>query len=237
MLRKTIIVIVLFFLFITLLFTCTNAAGAAVERTLTDNGKTYTPPKQYANINFEEELGIKNTSLQDLGRIIDDGYKYCDALLLTRAAVILGYQEKQWNTESRQISANELLNRAVEIARYKKDKDALKSIIEAYNEQSLSVCNPDKAEKLQDFLDNIQDTTHNNSNKGTIIVYNNSRRDNLLLYINDIFVGIIPRNGIMRFKNIPAGRIILSANDRASLQWGPRKVFLGRDNIFHWKLY
>lgn len=222
---------------ITFFLIFTGVGYAAIERTLTDNGKIYTPSKHFSQINFEEELGVENTSLQDLGRIIDDGYKYCDAALLTRAAVILGYQEKQWNTRSRQISAEELLNRAVEIARYKNDKDALKSIMEAYNEQSLSVYNPEKAKELQDFLDKIPVTPNNNLNKGTIIVYNNSRKNNLLVYIDDIFVGQLPRNGIMRFRDISAGRITLSANDGDSLQWGPRKVFLGKDNIFHWKLY
>ena len=225
------------FAILTLFCILNSACYGAIERTLTDNGKIYTPQKQYANINFEEELGVENTSLQDLGKIIDDGYKYSDATLLARAAVILGYQEKQWNTGSRYISAEELLNKAVEIARYKKDKEALKSIIDAYNEQSLSVFSTEKARELQDYLDKISTTTNNTNNKGIIIVYNNSRKNNLLIYINDIFAGQLPRNGIMRFKDIPAGRITLSANDGDSLQWGPRKVFLGRDSVFHWKLY
>lgn len=214
-----------------------SAAYGAVERTLTDNSKTYTPPKQYANINFEEEMGIENTSLKDLGKIIDDGYIYSDASLLTRAAVILGYQEKQWNTKSRHISADELINKAVEIARYKKDSDALKSIMDAYNEQSLSIYNTDKAKEIQGFLDKISADSNNTVNKGTIIVYNNSRKDNLMIYINDIFAGRLPRNGIIKLKDIPTGRITLSANDGNSSQWGPRKVFLGKDNLFHWKLY
>ena len=213
-----------------------QAVKAAIERTLTDNGRSYTPQRQFARINFEEELGVENTSLQDLGKIIDDGFKYSDPSLLNRAAVILGYQEKQWNTSSRYISAIELENKAVEIACYKKDTDALKAIINAYDEQSLSFYNPEKAKELQDFTDKIT-ASNNRVNKGTIIVYNNTRRDNLFIYIDDIFAGKIPRNGIMKLKDVNAGRITLSANDDNSTQWGPRKVFLGKDNVFHWKLY
>lgn len=230
---------VIFYLFtIIMLFCCCfSFSYAAVERTLTDSGKAYNPPRQYADINFEKELGIENSSLTDLGKIIDNGYKYCDASLLTKGAVILGYQEKQWNTGSRFISADEILKRAWEIAGYRKDREALKSIIGAYNEQSLSVFNPDKAEEIREFSEKIDNNSNNNSNKGTVIVYNNTGKNNLLIYMDDIYIGQAPRNGILRFHNISAGRITLSANDGESLQWGPRKIFLGRDNIFHWKLY
>ena len=207
------------------------------ERTLTDNSKRYTPPVIYSNHNFENEMGIENPSLQDLGNIIDKGIKYSDAGLLAKAAIILGYEEKQWNVKSSLIKAEDLIKEAQKIAMFRKNKEVLKTIIDAYNEPSLSVYNPGAAVELQAFLDKTGSSRANTSNTGTIIVYNNSRKANILIYINDIYMGTVPKGGIRKLNNVSSGRISMRANDGFCLQWGPRRVFLGRNDVFHWKLY
>lgn len=216
-------------------FLITSAAFSRQETIITDSGKLFSP-RQYANINFQEEMGRDDPGLEDLGTTIDRGFIYCDVKALTQAAVILGYIEKEWGTKPASISTAQLLNKAEYIARFRRSPEEMRSVANAYNERSMAFNDPDKAMKLEQLANQYQ-ASPSGMQTAELVVYNQTRQNDIFIYVNQVYIGKVRPRARGYFRQIPAGKITLTANDGTQVEWGPRTVYLGRGDVFNWKLY
>ena len=206
------------------------------ERTITDRSKQYSPIT-YAKVDFVNRFNRTIPGLENLGETIDKALLYSDVKMLTEASALLGYCEKQWNVKSSRITAQDLMDNAENIANFRKSSDEIKAIINVYNERSISVYNPEKAEKYETMLKNLETHPAGKNQCGIVLVRNNTRKKNINVYVNNVYMGTVRANKSVKFKNIPIGRIELSANDGDNRKWGPRQVYLTRYVIFRWELY
>ncbi|MFP4496603.1 MAG: hypothetical protein ACLFQV_00195 [Vulcanimicrobiota bacterium] len=207
---------------------------ASGETIITERSSLY-QPRGFKDIDFVVEFGPLGLTLEELGENIDRCLLYSDVAGLVKVALELGIQEKRSGRRSVYITSTRLLKTAEHIAKTLPDKKGLDLIQTAYKNNRASFYNPEKASRLQKYIENF-DKQKKNYNS-TIIIVNNSLESSVLFYIDDIFRGEVQAGKQIVVTNIKPGKIKLEGTNAEDLKWGPRKTFVGKDQILHWKLY
>ncbi len=174
--------------------------------------------------------------LGNLGAEIDLGRRQGNVGSLVDAALLL-HKAELLTGRSGLISSTDLLQEATEMAYNQKDPEALARTYKIWSSSSKGPTDSIRAQETQDKIEKTRQERQEMMYKPRCkIIFQNRTGSPLTISLNERPLGTIPANESHEVADLLAGhQHILAHND--SLQWGPRRVFVGPGERFRWKLY
>lgn len=157
-------------------------------------------------IDFKAQLGSGTLALDQVGIMIDDGRKYGDVNSLVSASMILFMEEKATGKKA-QITANDLLKEAQDLAVKQKNVTALKTIAQVW-ENPLFGNNKSEAKNLSSTISSIESELASTRGPGAKVVdvkVENYTAYTIYVYIDGIYKGYINPGYYVVFTNIGKG--------------------------------
>ncbi len=176
-------------------------------------------------------------SIGRLGQTIDGGREQRDVNRLLQAVVILHQAESLVGRDSGLISSHDLLEEATQMAIDQRNLEALRQAERLWNDPVRAPSDPTEASKTHQELEELQqEQAFMQQKRRCRIVFHNQTDGPLDIHLNQKTVGTLAARSSREIGDILAGRQHLMASDER-LAWGPRRVFVGPGEIFHWRLY
>ena len=175
-----------------------------------------------------------------LGRIeqeVNFGQAQGDAGILLKAVKDLGQAEFISGDPFASASSDRLLEEATEIAWQQRDPEALRESLGLWASPVRSGRNRDKILETTDRLEQVEkERAEMLKKKRCSIVFHNRTGSPVKVFVNRKPAGTLAAGEKHVVGEILAGRQYLGAEDE-SLQWGPRKVYVGPGEVFNWRLF
>lgn len=196
--------------------------------------KTVVAPKQLLNI--PEPLRKLFPMIGKLEREVAFGQERGDAMALLGVVKDLA-QAERFAGLSTGSSADRLLEEATEIAWQQRDPQALKESLALWSSPDRSGQNRDKILETSERIEQVEkERSEMLTKKRCSIVFHNRTDNPVKVYVNRKPVGTLAAGERHVVGELLAGRQYLDASDQ-SLQWGPRKVYVGPGEVFNWRLF
>ncbi|MCA9791838.1 MAG: hypothetical protein KC910_08580 [Candidatus Eremiobacteraeota bacterium] len=175
--------------------------------------------------------------LGGLGGDIDQGRAHGDVDALLEAAVTLHQAELLLGRSSGVISAHDLLTEATQMAVDQRNLEGLRKAKSLWSDPVRGPNDPAQAQQAADELENLEKERRVMlAARRCQIIFHNQTDVDLTIRLNQDSLGIIKPNQVHVVKDVLAGNQHLMASD-SRLAWGPRRVFVGPGEVFHWRLF
>ncbi|MGE0488625.1 MAG: hypothetical protein AB7S38_05390 [Vulcanimicrobiota bacterium] len=175
--------------------------------------------------------------LGGLGGSIDQGRQQGDVDALLEAAVTLHQAERLLGRTSGLISARDLLQEATQMAIDQRNVEGLRKARGLWSDPVRGPNDPGQAQAAADELETLEKQRRVMlAARRCQIVFHNQTDDELTIRLNQDSLGVIKPRQAHVVKDVLAGNQHLMAFDRR-LAWGPRRVFVGPGEVFHWRLF
>lgn len=172
--------------------------------------------------------------LTNFGSELDQSRRQGDIEGLLRAADLLFQAERLTGQRSPFVSGRDVLEEATLTARNQRDPEALRRLLGQWER----VGDPRGEDLARGYLEEVEAerTDMTPRRRCRIIFHNRSGRSPVAVYLNGKPVGSLTAGSTREIDEVLAGNQHLEAYDEA-LTWGPRRVFVGPGEVFHWKLF
>jgi hypothetical protein len=133
--------------------------------------------------------------------------------------------------------SDKLLEEATEIAWQQRDPEALRQSLALWSSPVRAGRSRDKILETSERLEQVEDERSQMLTKKRcrIVLHNKTDRE-VEVFVNRKPVGTLAAGSRHEVGELLAGRQYLGAND-STLQWGPRKVYVGPGEVFNWRLF
>lgn len=176
-------------------------------------------------------------ALGKIEREVNFGQERGDAGILLKAVKELGQAEYFTGTTTASESSDRLLEEATELAWQQRDPEALRESLVLWSSPNRSGRNRDKILETTDRLEQVEKEREEMlQKKRCSIVFHNRTGSPVKVFVNRKPVGTLSAGEKHVVGELLAGRQYLGAEDE-SLQWGPRKVYVGPGEVFNWRLF
>lgn len=156
-------------------------------------------------VDFQAQLGMKMSALENLGNLIDNARKEGDANSLLSAAMIL-YVAENNSGKKAVITAESLLNEATELATLQKNAAAVQNAAKVWS-NALFANNSAKANELNDVIKSIEaESGERGSGAKVVDVRVNNYTDyTIYVYIDGVYKGYLYPDYYNVYYNIGTG--------------------------------
>lgn len=175
--------------------------------------------------------------LGNLGVEIDLGREQRDPNALMSAAILLHQAELLLDKRSRHLSAEQLMHEATEMAWRQKNPEALSRSVQIWSDPRMGPTNLQEEKSASDHLKEVrQERSEMMQRRRCRLIFHNKTDTALTIYLNEHPLGVVAARQSHEVPDVLAGRQYLQAT-HSRLSWGPRQVFVGPGEVFHWKLF
>ena len=172
-------------------------------------------------IESEVTYGLKNGNVSTLLGAVKD---------LSQAEYFTGIQGAGTNSDR-------LLEEATELAWEQRDPEGLRDALGLWSSPNRAGRNQEMILQTSDRLEQVEkERSEMLQKKRCRIIFHNRTDRNVQVFVNRKPVGTLAAGEKHVVGELLAGRQYLGAEDE-SLQWGPRKVYVGPGEVFNWRLF
>lgn len=134
-------------------------------------------------------------------------------------------------------ASDQLLKEATELAWQQRDPEALRRSLQLWSNPVRAGRSQDEIQETSERLEEVERERKEMLTKprARVIFHNKTDRE-LEVYVNRKPIGTLGAGKRHEVGELLAGRQYLGANDE-TLQWGPRKVYVGPGEVFNWRLF
>lgn len=157
-------------------------------------------------IDFKAQLKSSNSSLESLGKMIEDGRKNGEVNTLLSAAMILFLEEGTTKMKA-QITAMDLLKEATTLATTQKNASALRTLQSVW-ENPLFGNDKNKAKEVASTITNVEQELASNRGPGAKVVdvkVENFTNYTLYVYVDGVYKGYVNAGYYIVYNNIGTG--------------------------------
>lgn len=175
--------------------------------------------------------------LNNIEREVSFGQERGDANALLKAVKDLTQAEYFTGISGAGGSSDKLLEEATELAWQQRDPEALRESLVLWSSPSRAGRNRDKVVQTSERLEQVEKERAEMLTKERCrVIFHNRTERPVKVFVNRKPVGTLAAGERHTVGELLAGRQYLGAND-SSLQWGPRKVYVGPGESFNWRLF
>jgi hypothetical protein len=175
--------------------------------------------------------------LNEIEREVSFGQERGDATALLKAVKDLTQAEYFTGLQGASSSSDRLLEEATELAWEQRDPEALRESLVLWSSPNRSGRSRDKILETSDRLEQVEEERAEMlMKKRCSIIFHNRTEGPVKVFVNRKPIGTLSAGERHVVGELLAGRQYLGAND-SSLQWGPRKVYVGPGEVFNWRLF
>lgn len=175
--------------------------------------------------------------LQSLLKDINLGRQRGDAQSLLQAVAQLSRVLSIGGVDADTVNTDRLLSEATDIAWEQRDPIALQRSLDLWSDPIRAGRSQGKINETQDRLEEVeQERSEMLNRKRCRLVFHNRTDSEVQVFINRKPVGTLAPGKKQVVADLLAGRQHLTAR-HSSLQWGPRKVYVGPGEVFNWRLF
>jgi hypothetical protein len=159
-----------------------------------------------STIDFKAQLKSTNSSLESLGKLIEDGRKNAEVNTLLAASMILFLEENSSKMKA-QITGLDLLKEATTLATTQKNTAAL-GTVKAFWESPLFGNDKDKAKEVASTITNVEQELASNRGPGAKVVdvkVENYTNYTIYVYVDGTYKGYINSGYYIVYNNVGTG--------------------------------
>lgn len=173
----------------------------------------------------------------ELERSVAFGKERGDVKALLRAVKDLAQAGQLTGVKNIPSVSDTLLDEATELAWEQRDSEGLRDALILWSSPDRAGRNPGKIRETSERLEQVENEKKEMlKKKRCSIVFHNRTDGPVKVYVNRKPVGTLASGERHVVGELLAGRQYLDAMD-SSLQWGPRKVYVGPGEVFNWRLF
>jgi hypothetical protein len=134
-------------------------------------------------------------------------------------------------------NSDRILEEATELAWQQRDPEGLRESLVLWSSPNRAGRNQEMIEQTTERIEQVEkERSEMLKKKRCRIIFHNKTAGNVEVFVNRKPVGTLSAGEKHVIGELLAGRQYLGAEDE-TLQWGPRKVYVGPGEVFNWRLF
>lgn len=205
--------------------------------TLDETPQPLSPVQSQPLVSIPEPLTHLFPFLQSLLQEIALGRQRGDAQSLIQAVSQLSRILSLGGVDADAVNTDRLLSEATDIAWEQRDPIALQRSLDLWSDPIRAGRSQGKINETEERLEEVeQERSEMLNRKRCQLVFHNRTKSAVQVFVNRKPVATLDPGKRQVVADLLAGRQHLSAR-HSSLQWGPRKVYVGPGEVFNWRLF